>query len=339
MAILTFKDTEYKYGFHVNEESTLVKTVRKVINETPYTALQTYLSNQRSTYPSMSSTSIDIKDLISAGKLLQEKDLYMCVHGSLRYNLCGSTDYKDDPKYSTKIENTCRGLTLELDMGVCMDIGIVVHIGTCKKKEEGIFTISKVIENVLTRNTAETKRMAKSLGISVDTFKKRRKIILENAAGEKNKIGSTLEDIASILKLVPSEFHPQVKVCIDTAHAFGAGLYHWGKIEDVCQFYDDFDRLIGLDYLEVFHLNDSRKSDEKAHNAFFGSHKDRHENLGLGYIFSDDEGGLKEFFLRARRYHIPIIGEPHKNIGMRDWEYVCDLLSTCEWPLVSEEEI
>ena len=51
---------------------------------------------------------------------------------------------------------------------------------------------------------------------------------MENAAGEGNKIASTLEEMRDIIEEVPVNLRPQVKVCIDTAHAFGAGLYQWG---------------------------------------------------------------------------------------------------------------
>ena len=158
-----------------------------------------------------------------------------------------------------------------------------------------------------------------------------------------------MEDIRDILKEVPDNLRSQVKVCIDTAHGYGAGIYQWGDPSEITKFYKDFDKIVGLEYLEVFHLNDSRRSEKKANNAYFGSKKDRHENLGLGYIFDDSNGvseGLKEFFLQAYKRKIPIIGEPPSKTDagdegpgwLRDWPYVCDLLKDTKYPIVEEIE-
>lgn len=344
MSIIVFKDTDYKYGFHVTKQSTLTQTIQRVVSTTPFTAFQVCIANPRG----KSVPKFDVDDIIQAKKLLEESDLYMCVHGSLIYNLAGSVDHRGDPCFSKKCESTCSALTGELDICAGLGVGVVVHIGSCKKKE-GIVTIGKMIENVLTRNSNASKKIAKGLGLTVEKFKKRRKIILENSSGSGHQIGSTLEDIRDIIKEIPDNLRPQVKVCIDTAHAFGAKLYQWGDPNEVKKFYKDFDRIVGLKYLEVFHLNDSRRSEKKANNAFFGSKKDRHENLGLGYIFDDSNGpskGLKEFFLQAYKRKIPIIGEPPKKTdagdegpgGLRDWPYICDLLKDTKYPIVEEIE-
>nr|QBK85959.1 MAG: AP (apurinic) endonuclease family 2 [Marseillevirus LCMAC101] len=346
MAVIEFKDTDYKYGFHVVKQSTLTKTIQRVASITPFTAFQTCIANPRG----KNVPEFDVEDVVKAKKLLEETEIYMCVHGSLVYNLAGSVTHRDDPCFSRKCESTCVALTGELDVCAGLGVGVVVHPGSCKKKKEGIVTIGKMIENVLTRNSAASKKLAKGLGISVNEFKKKRKIILENAAGEGNKIASTLEDIRDIIEEVPSNLRPQVKVCIDTAHAYGAGLYQFKNPKEVKRFYKDFDKIVGLKYLEVFHLNDSRRSEKKGNNAFFGSKKDRHENLGLGYIFDDTNevsDGLKEFFRQAYKRKIPIIGEPPKKTeaggegpgGIRDWYYVCDLLKETKYPLVEEIEV
>ncbi|MBL4653780.1 MAG: TIM barrel protein, partial [Flavobacteriales bacterium] len=122
-------------------------------------------------------------------------------------------------------------------------------------------------------------------------FKRSRKILLENSAHEGGKRGWNLEELGQMIKGVPSRIRDQVGVCIDTAHAYGAGVYDFGDILDIKKFYEDFDREIGLDHLWLFHLNDSMNSTKKADDALFGSHKDRHQNLGLGYIF----GGSREY--------------------------------------------
>ena len=97
-------------------------------------------------------------------------------------------------------------------------------------------------------------------------------ILLENSAGQKNSIGSKLEDIRSILDKISSK---NVGICMDTCHAFAAG-YDLRSERTNDDFVDKFDSVIGLEKLRLIHLNDSEKE--------IGSHIDRHEHIGLGKI-------------------------------------------------------
>ena len=313
----------------------------------PMTALQICISNNRSKAP----PNCEIGDILATRKLLEERGLYLCIHGCLIYNLSGATNHRKDPKFHASLKSTCDSLVRELDIGAGLGSGIVVHMGSCKDKKKGKFTMARTIEYVLTRGTPFTKKLAKSLSLPEAQLKERRMIILENSAGEGEKLGSTLPEIGEIIDSVDDKVRSQVKVCIDTAHAFGAGIYDWGLPSEVERFYQDFEEHIGLKYLEVFHLNDSRQSSEKGKNAFFGSKKDRHENLGKGYVFGDKHGspseegsrieGLKEFMLQAYSRGIPIIGEPPAKTkhgqeglgGRRDWGFICDVLKDTKHPL------
>lgn len=64
-------------------------------------------------------------------------------------------------------------------------------------------------------------------------------------------------------------------VCLDTCHGFAAG-YEIDTRDGFLRTFDEFDRIIGMKYLKGIHLNDCRFER--------GSHKDRHANLGHGYI-------------------------------------------------------
>lgn len=312
---LVFHNTDIRLGFHIDKEKTLLKTFENV-KSTPLRSYQIYISNSRSFKPPLLRES-DIVDLQEAHNLLERNMKYVAIHGCLLYNMCGSTQHRQDPRFNEKLEATSTGLTSELDIGVGLNSGVVVHIGSCKNKQKGIYTIAQTINSVLTRNTEYSKKLSKSLQIPVDEFKKRRKIILENSAGEGTKIGSNLNEISEIIHLTNEELRDQIRVCIDTAHIFGAGQYDFGDPESVVQFYSDFDQKIGLKYLELFHLNDSRVP--------FNSKKDRHENLGIGHIFGDrsDERdgltGLKKFVDIAEEKRIPLIGEPPTKT--KDGEY------------------
>lgn len=345
-----FIDSDYKYGYHSPKYPTLEKTVEEM-SDKPMTAMQIYISNGRSKAP----PKCDPVDISRARKLLRKYDLYLVIHGCLLYNLAGTTNHRKDSNFHSSLKSTCTGLIGELDIGAGLGAGVVVHMGSCKDKEKGRYTMARTIEHVLTANSPNSKILAKTLSISPEEFKKRRKIILENSAGEGEKLGSTLKDIGDIISQVDENVRDQVKVCIDTAHGFGAGMCDWGIPSEIDRFYSEFEKYIGLDHLEVFHLNDSRQSTKKGDDAFFGSKKDRHENLGKGYVFGDKHGshseegsrmeGLKYFLLQARKHCIPMIGEPPGKTkhgegapgGRRDWGLVCELLESTEYPLEAWE--
>ena len=97
-------------------------------------------------------------------------------------------------------------------------------------------------------------------------------ILLETMAGKGTELGYTFEQLKTIIDGIKSD---KVGVCMDTCHMFDAGL----DISDFDKLLDSFDKIIGLEKLECIHINDSKN--------IMGSHKDRHENIGLGNIGFD----------------------------------------------------
>ncbi len=99
-------------------------------------------------------------------------------------------------------------------------------------------------------------------------------ICLETMAGKGNEIGKTFEEINRIIEGV--KFKDKIGVCLDTCHINDAGydISNFGKV------LDEFDSIIGLDKLKCIHVNDSKND--------VASHKDRHENIGYGYLGFDN---------------------------------------------------
>lgn len=96
-------------------------------------------------------------------------------------------------------------------------------------------------------------------------------IALETMAGKGSEIGSRFEELAEIYeKTVHSE---KLRVCIDTCHMHDAG---YDVIHDFDGILTSFDKLLGISQIAAVHLNDSKNPQ--------GAHKDRHANLGDGYI-------------------------------------------------------
>ena len=96
-------------------------------------------------------------------------------------------------------------------------------------------------------------------------------IALETMAGKGSEIGCTFEEIAAIINGVNCS--DKLKVCFDTCHVFDAGYDIVNDLEGVL---DHFDKVVGKEKISVFHINDSKNE--------FGSHKDRHANIGDGMI-------------------------------------------------------
>ncbi|WNS81941.1 deoxyribonuclease IV [Domibacillus sp. DTU_2020_1001157_1_SI_ALB_TIR_016] len=99
-------------------------------------------------------------------------------------------------------------------------------------------------------------------------------IALETMAGKGTECGRQFEEIAMIMDMV--NHNDKLSVCFDTCHTHDAG---YPIREDFDGVLDQFDRIIGIDRLKVLHINDSKNER--------GAGKDRHENIGFGYIGFD----------------------------------------------------
>lgn len=99
------------------------------------------------------------------------------------------------------------------------------------------------------------------------------KAAIENTAGQGTNLGFRFEHLAEMIEQVDQK--ERVGVCIDTAHAF-AGGYDISTEEGFTDTFEQFDEIVGFDYLLAMHLNDSKKE--------CGTNVDRHDSLGDGYI-------------------------------------------------------
>jgi deoxyribonuclease-4 len=97
-------------------------------------------------------------------------------------------------------------------------------------------------------------------------------VLLENTAGQGSYLGYRFEHLATIMEQVPQG---RFGICLDTCHALAAG-YDLTTAEGYHQMMAEFDRIIGVEHLAAFHLNDSKKER--------GSRVDRHEHIGKGTV-------------------------------------------------------
>jgi deoxyribonuclease-4 len=119
--------------------------------------------------------------------------------------------------------------------------------------------------------------------------------VIENTAGQGSNLGFRFEHLAAIMDGVKDK--SRVGVCIDTCHAF-AGGYDLRTTESSAAVFEEFDQVVGFEWLRGMHLNDSKKE--------LGSRVDRHHSLGKGEI------GIEafRFILQDHRFDgIPLILE------------------------------
>ena len=194
-----------------------------------------------------------IKDELTyeAYKLMKENNIKLediICHAPYIVNLC------NDEKHEFSVD------FLKREMERCEQLGItklVLHPGSSVglEREHAISNIIKGLNMILGNGYKVT-------------------ICLETMAGKGTEVGKKFEELAYIIENV--EDKNRIGVCLDTCHINDAG-YDVSKIDAVLE---DFDKIIGLKYLKCVHINDSKNERE--------AHKDRHENIGYGYIGFDN---------------------------------------------------
>ena len=257
-------------GLHVSIAGSIDKAVDNAV-ATECSAFQIFTRNPRgwAAKPLTSSDATNFKEKLAKSKI----DRFATVaHMPYLPNLSSP---EDDP--------FARSLDSLIDEAKrCSKLGIpylVAHLGSHKGKgdEKGIEMLVKAFT-----------KAAKDTSDDVT-------ILLENTAGQKNSVGSDLDQLGSILsQLKPAK---RFGICFDTCHGFAAG-YDMSTEKGAAATLEKLDKAIGFEHLKILHLNDSKGE--------LGSNLDRHEHIGLGHI---GEKGLGYIIKAINRKKIPIILE------------------------------
>ncbi len=213
------------------------------------TAMQIFSSNPRSYRPSK----IDVPALQSFAAMRREAGIDPCViHTPYLINLAS-----DDPK---KYDGSIALLRADLATAAAGGIRFVnTHLGSygTRDRDAGFADICAALELVLA-------------DIASGVY-----LVLENSAGAGNLAGGTLEELGRFIAALD---HPQLGVCLDTAHAWAAG-YEIDSQAGVDAFLSEADARIGLDRVHLFHFNDTEVP--------LGASRDRHWHIGEGLIGYD----------------------------------------------------
>ncbi|MCF6179586.1 MAG: deoxyribonuclease IV [Geopsychrobacter sp.] len=213
---------------------------------------------------------------------------YMAIHDSYLINLASPDPENWQRSSDTFIDELERCKTLGID-DLVMHPG--AHLGS--GDETGIKRICEALEQA-----------AEHSGQPV-------RILLETTAGQGTNRGWRFEQLAAIVAQSP---YVNLGVCFDSCHVMAAG-YDLTERTSVTNTLDEFDQLIGLDKLALFHLNDSKKG--------CGTRVDRHQHIGQGTI---GEAGFAALLQDSRIMSVPGIIETPSGTDHCDDHRNLDLL-------------
>ncbi|CAA6810527.1 MAG: Endonuclease IV (EC [uncultured Sulfurovum sp.] len=156
--------------------------------------------------------------------------------------------------------------------------------------------------------------IAESLNIAIEATKGMTvKLVIENTAGQGTNLGYKFEHLAHIISKV--EDKSRVGICLDTCHTFTGG-YDLRTREAYDATMDEFERLVGFEYLSAMHINDSKPK--------LGSRVDRHHSLGEGEIGWDT---FRFIMNDARMNDIPLVLETiDESIWDREIEQMYEMI-------------
>jgi deoxyribonuclease-4 len=188
------------------------------------------------------------------------------------------------------------GLIDEMDRAHALGLmGVVIHPGTCTSgtESDALKSIADAVRAVF-RSRPRRQTM----------------VLLEHTAGQGRTLGYRFEHLAAIVGELDGS--PRLGVCLDTCHLAASG-YDIFTESGYRATFEQFDRLIGVGRIKVFHANDSKRP--------CGSRVDRHEHIGKGYL------GVAPFhrLLHDRRFAgLPLLIETEKSSGRRPGDISAD---------------
>ncbi len=175
------------------------------------------------------------------------------VHGNYLVNL--ATPNSDNLKKS--LYNTHEALRMADMVGAH---GLIFHPGSARTDSHDEAMV----------------RLFAAIQIVLRGYEGRCKLLLEVCAGQGGTIGNNFWHLKEIIGALGND--ERLGVCWDTCHLFNAG-YDVSSEAGLAKTIDEFETIVGFEWLYAVHANDSKTT--------LGARRDRHENIGKGYIGED----------------------------------------------------
>lgn len=193
----------------------------------------------------------DPEEVASFAKEARRRRLPVFAHGSYLINLAapgGELLERSRAAFVAELER-CEALGIE---------AVVVHPGAHlgEGAARGLAQVARSVRDALRATRGYRVR-----------------VLVELTAGQGTCLGGRFEDLRAILDGIGRP--ERTGVCFDTCHALAAG-YELRTTQGYVTTWASFERIVGLEALGIFHLNDSKTD--------LGSHVDRHETIGQGRL-------------------------------------------------------
>lgn len=201
-------------------------------------------------------------------------DITTYVHAPFLINLGSPTE----STYKNSLASTAYSLKRGKEIGA---LGVVIHTGSAVDEGHVANAWKQIHEGMMP--------ILNSLPEDGPS------LLLEPTAGQGQSLVKKLDDLENYLKAL--EYHPKVGICLDTCHVFAAG-HDIAKKGGMTETLDLLVQIAGAERFQLVHANDSMD--------VCGALKDRHQNLGEGYIGLDS---FKEMFQHPAIANAPLILE------------------------------
>ena len=172
---------------------------------------------------------------------------------------------------------------------------------------------------------AQTK---KGLTKVLEEYEGSTQFLLEIAAGAGEVIGDTFEELAELMEPLV-KFKTFGGICFDTQHAFSSG-YDLRTAEVLEETFTKFDKAIGLKWLKMSHINDSKVD--------LGSRKDRHDHIGEGKIGEEGFEAMLTYLSKHKKTLIPQPPLPSAKRVSKQGEGESNKVAFGSMPLIFETE-
>lgn len=292
-----------KFGIHMPQKGGFLKNIKRAAGIGCRT-LQIFVGNPTGWTP----PKLDEVELQKRGEHVREEGIEpLIVHAAYLINLAAKKEEFHQKSVQLLQETARRADCLNAPY-------VVMHVGSHGGRgfKEGMAFFIQTLDQVLQQWPPHIM------------------LLLENTAGAGTSLGGTFISVGNILKALGKG--APLGVCLDTAHAWGAG-YDWTTDSGFHKAMEELDMSIGLENIKAVHANDS--------SSPRGSHRDRHAHIGEGMIGSE---GFQRFFSHEWPDDLPVILETPEmgshwdavNLGML--HFYAGLISDPPEPVASEQK-
>jgi len=231
--------------------------------------IQVFIRNVRG-WSSAALSQKEIDDFLNKKEELKDEIWPIISHNSYLINLASLDKEKLKKSYNAMLDE----LTKVNQLGIEYEN---MHPGVIPVADKDNITKSEAFNQI-------AEQLNKLMNATKDS---KTKILLETTAGQGKGLGNKFHHLKTIIDKIQNK--NRIGICFDTAHCFAAG-YDFTTKKRYNEMWEEFDQIIGLDYLYAFHLNDTEKE--------CGSRVDRHIHIGQGKIGKEPFG----FFINDDRF-------------------------------------